>query len=110
MSLGALIFFPKSNSEASGSDSYSSWAMCDRSVMILEGFFRLLGGAGVPDRGMIPDKNWSQRYSENRKRRVAEKFTNSRVPLTCGWIKNLRRAKSSWDLDGKSSRGEGESG
>lgn len=33
--------------------------MCDRSVMILESFFLLLGGAGVPDRGMIAD--WENR-------------------------------------------------
>lgn len=32
-----------------------SWVMCDRSVMILESFFLLLGGAGVPERGIIPD-------------------------------------------------------
>ncbi len=36
-----------------------SWVMCDRSVMILEGFFLLLGGAGFTDRGMIPD--WENR-------------------------------------------------
>lgn len=40
-----------------------SWVMCDRSVMILESFFLLLGGAGVPDRGMLPD--W-----ENRDQRI----------------------------------------
>lgn len=37
-----------------------SWVMCDRSVMILESFFLLLGGAGVPDRGMILGKQRSE--------------------------------------------------
>merc|ERR1719309_129862 len=50
VSLGVLILVPRSNSDASGSDSSSFWLMLDRSVMILLAFLLLEGAEFV--RGM----------------------------------------------------------